>query len=97
MRRSWCLFLAIGFVVGLVAVSGCRPEIPKSELGKQLDHVPNLPGMDEPYKLKYVPPVPEVMQKGLPQMPSLTSGDSKAKEGKGALKDAEKGQEKAKP
>ena len=69
MRLSWCSLLAIGLLTGLGAVSGCHREIPENELGRVLDQVPQLPGMDTPYKLRYVPPRPEASRMGPPQVP----------------------------
>jgi len=72
LSRSW--FLAITVFTGLGLVTGCGPDVPKSELGTILERVPDLPGMDEPYnKLRYVPPNAEIMQKGKPPIPSKTA------------------------
>ena len=69
MRLSWYLLVAIGLLAGLCAATGCRREIPENELGRVLDHVPELRGTDEPYKLRYVPPRPETTKLGLPPTP----------------------------
>ena len=64
MRLSCALLLASGLLTGgLCLVSGCGPAVPKGELGKVLDHVPRLPGIDEKYELRYVPPNPEAVRK----------------------------------
>jgi hypothetical protein len=63
MRRSWCMLLAAGLLAGLCLATGCGPAIPKGELGKVLDHVPALPGLDDKYELRYVPPNPNASQK----------------------------------
>jgi hypothetical protein len=87
MRLSWCLLLAIGLVAGLGAVSGCRREIPENELGRVLDHVPQLPGMDKPYdKLRYVAPRSEASRMGPGQIPPKETTD--ASKGPEPAKDA---------
>ena len=69
MRLSCYLLLALGLLAGLCLVSGCGPAIPDKELGKVLDHVPKLPGMDETYGLRYVPPNPDAVPKTKPPPP----------------------------
>jgi hypothetical protein len=66
MRLSCAWLLAIALATGLCLVTGCGPDVPKNELGTILERVPDLPGMDEPHHLRYVPPNAEVMQKGKP-------------------------------
>jgi hypothetical protein len=58
-------------LAGLCAATGCRREVPENELGRVLDHIPELPGMDEPYasKLRYVAPRPETTKMGQPHPP----------------------------
>ena len=73
MRLSCYLLLAVGLLAGLCLVSGCGPAIPDKELGKVLDHVPKLPGMDEKYELRYVPPNPDALQKNKPPPPPKKS------------------------
>jgi hypothetical protein len=55
MRLFYHLTVAVGLTAGLCLATGCRREIPENELGRVLDHVPDLPGMDKPYDLRPVP------------------------------------------
>jgi hypothetical protein len=86
MRRSWYLLVVgIGLLAGLCFTNGCRREVPESELGRVLEHVPEVPGLDEPYKLKYIPRRPETTKMGLPPTAATkTSEATKTPEAKQA-------------
>ncbi len=53
--RCVVLFVwVVALLLPLVAISGCGPEVSRSDLGTILDQTPQLPGTDEPYALPKV-------------------------------------------
>ncbi len=49
------LTILLGVLAVAVALPGCGPAVPNSELGEKVYEVPKVPGADEPY------PIPEVV------------------------------------
>ncbi len=75
MRRVSSWVVGVALLAGLPLTSGCPgPNLTERELGRVLDKVPPLQGMEDDYKdkLRYVPPNPESTKRfGPPTPPRL--------------------------